>query len=587
MSIVVVAWLAGWASAARSEETGDAGSMIKAATERLTRSRMSYVEVARQYWDPDKEVPLTAIVSPVPSSLMPDELKGNWDKIAAALARAKLGAGHGYALRLAVREEGAREAAWEGRSAIDPAPLARATRELVADKTLRSRLDVDLVLEFRVPPARLRAGRHYVVTLDFLDPYGEPHPFPMGSTAETGTPLSMRSTPLNLDRITIPGRVAESDRGPLAHALEVANPGMLRFPKDDPDDCQARSVWCLRAFGGRVYVGYGDWAKNRGPIDVWSFAPVASDPTLKARYGRYAFEAGDDPRLLFTREYTVQEHAIEEYRTAGDRLLLPGIDGLKEQGPDGILFGNLYIREKGFWRKVSSLPGARHVFDIAEVGRRLIATAEMSDSIVASDDGGLSWRPIALPDTHPQGRLVPYAGGVLILGLGEAWHFKGDGPPRRHRAEYTPGPTSDNPHRVTPFRGGLVYTTWDSWGRTGTNKHPLFFLDNLDEGPRLIEPFRDKNVRDILAEGSTLYVLTGAAAGGRFNAEVHATTDLKGWVRLAAVEVPAMPNAFARLDGRFFVGLANRGYAAGHNDRQVTAYAFADRAAGSIWMLKP
>jgi hypothetical protein len=47
-----------------------------------------------------------------------------------------------------------------------------------------------------------------------------------------------------------------------------------------------------------------------------------------------------------------------------------------------------------------------------------------------------------------------------------------------------------------------------------------------------------------------------------------------------------MPSAFCRLDGRFYVGLANRGYdPSAYDEHKARRYAFADRASGSIWQL--
>ena len=106
----------------------------------------------------------------------------------------------------------------------------------------------------------------------------------------------------------------------------------------------------------------------------------------------------------------MQEHSIERYRVCGDRLIIPGIDGLKEQGPDGIVFGNLYIREKGYSREISSLPQALHVYDVAEFGGRLFVRADTSSTLVSSDDGGLSWRSVASDRDRPEGDLVPFAG---------------------------------------------------------------------------------------------------------------------------------------------------------------------------------
>ena len=201
----------------------------------IERSSKSHVELGRLFWDPDQDVPFKAVVSPVPGDYAPEMLKGNWVKMSDALTKAGYGIDRRYAVRVTVREQGVTTAAWEDRAAIDPDPLVRATRELVPDKTFRSRLDVDAVFSFRIPARRLRAGRAYDVTLDFLDPHGKPHPFPSGSTPETGSTFSVRHEPLDLSKILIKGRMIHSTDGLLGRARKspirasYASPRMTRM----------------------------------------------------------------------------------------------------------------------------------------------------------------------------------------------------------------------------------------------------------------------------------------------------------------------------------------------------------------------
>jgi hypothetical protein len=123
-------------------------------------------------------------------------------------------------------------------------------------------------------------------------------------------------------------------------------------------------------------------------------------------------------------------------------------------------------------------------------------------------------------------------------------------------------------------------------GRLKAKEHPLYFLRDLGKGPLLIDYFRLRNVRDIFEEGGILYVLTGGGpVSGRYTGEIYSSRDLNDWTRVAAFDLPAMPNAFARLENAFYVGLANRGFDAPADERQPIAYAHADQAAGSIWLI--
>jgi hypothetical protein len=505
--------------------------------------------------------------------------------MAAALAARGPG-GRRYTAVIAAHEEGTGRVVFRDDVDLDPGPLAKASAALVPDQTAFSRLDVPAVLRARVPGGKLRAGTAYRLTLSFRDPDGREHQFPDGSTPQAGTRVIVRAAPLDLDRLTLPGRVADA-AGLLTRASELAAPGRRQFPKDDPDDCQARSVWSLQAYQGRVYVGYGDWAKNRGPIQVWSFAAQKGDrPALS---GRYAFTAGTGPRVEFTHEYTVQEHSVDRFRLCGGRLVIPGIDGYREGGPDGMAFGNVYLREKGHWRKLSSVPQAHHVFDVVQVGSRLFATADgPAGPVAVSEDDGLSWQPLSVDGRRPAwGELVPLADGLLVLGGTRADLYRGGKLTTRH-GEFTPGAEPAHVHRAVGFRGGVVYTTSDLAGRAPSPRQPLFFLRDGDERARLVAPFRDRNVRDLLVEKGKLYVLTGRAdKSGQFAGEILSTRDLESWERVAAFRVPALPNALALLDGTWYVGLANRGCRAADDDvdLRATRYDYADRAAGGIWRL--
>jgi hypothetical protein len=555
----------------------------------LERSSKSYVELRQIYWDPGEDVRLDAVVSPVPAGYPPEHRKGNWDRMAAALARKPDSDKSRYAIQIKVFDEANCKLVWQAKQSIDPAPLARASRKLVADQTLRSRLDVDLLLTFRVPARLLHRGKAYRATLSFLAPGGTEHRFPDGSTVESGPYFVVRAEPLDLDKLCLPTRVSDHKTGVLKRARQIANPGKKQFPRDDPYDCQARSVWCLVAYEGRVYVGYGDWLENRGPIDVWSFAPDREKPSLASQYGRYAFTAGVHPRLVFLKEYRIQEHSIDCYRVSGSKLLLPGIDGHREVGPDGALFGNVYIREKGSWRKLSTLRNVRHVFDAIAWRKYLVAVADAPGSPFLSEDDGLTWKPIAKADGYLDGgHLMPLAGGLLILTAEEACLCEKPGRLNRRRLEVAPGAGHRELHRVTSFRGGVVYSTWDSWGRVNARTYPLYYLKDARADVRLIECFKDQVVRNVVVEGDTLYVLTAKTGMKKFQGEIFATRDLGEWVRLAAFTVPAMPNALARLEGAFYVGLANRGYdpAQGNRDFKAFPYAYADKASGSIWRIE-
>src|SRR5262249_4246572 len=147
----------------------------------------------------------------------------------------------------------------------------------------------------------------YRVHLSFLDPEGVEHGFRNAGTPSTARYLVIRPRRLDLKSLLLPSNTSDA-QDMRTEVTEIASPGRRQFPGDDAEDCQARSVWGLEQFQGWIYVGYGDWDRNRGPIDVWSFGPD-SDQSQVRYPGRYSFPAGTSPRLRFTKEYTVQEES--------------------------------------------------------------------------------------------------------------------------------------------------------------------------------------------------------------------------------------------------------------------------------------
>lgn len=556
----------------------------EAITAGLEHAYQAYLELAFA-WEPSQEIVGHAVVSPVDISSR-ENWKGNWDRMAALL---KTNGGKRYAVLVKVVDAKSRKTVWQQRVPIDPGPMAEATRLLPPDPTrIANNIDVPATLTFRIPAGTLPLGVYRVV-LSFTAPDGSEHPFPGGSTIEGADYLLIRS--LDTRKIGFHATVTDAP-ALLSHTVEIGNPGRLQFPKNDAADCQARSVWCLQAFEERVYVGYGDWDYNRGPIAVWNFAPKARQAARTAGLpARYHFAAVNGVPLEFLQEFVVQEESIDRFRVRDGMLLIPGIDGNKAHGPEGFLYGSVYLRRKGFWTKFGTVPQARHVYDVLSRNGKLFVSGTLPGGWMVSEDDGLSWQVV--------GEGVEELGDGEMAVVGDAvWLFgeRGVSVYRNRKLEkrvLDPCPTcaSSTAYRVTPFAGGVVYTTFHAWGELKETRHPLLVLRDLDEGAKVVSAFADKAVRDVCVEGSTLYVLVAGkpAGNGQFPGEIYSTEDLRTWTRLAAFTLPATPSAFARQEGAFYVGTANRGYDAATygGSSAVHSYTYADAASGSIWQIKP
>jgi hypothetical protein len=183
---------------------------------------------------------------------------------------------------------------------------------------------------FTIPTATLPNGV-YTVTLQVVEANGTVHNIRNEYPSAYGAMLAEAVTPL----VVNPPRPIERpstvrDARPLrTTATLIGNPTKTQFPRDNVLDCQARGVQDLQLYQGRIYVGCGDWNENRGPIQIWSFAP----PT-----------AGTTPD--YAREFSVDDESVDTLRVYGDTLLVPGIDAA-DKVADQWALGNLYYKTDG------------------------------------------------------------------------------------------------------------------------------------------------------------------------------------------------------------------------------------------------
>jgi hypothetical protein len=350
----------------------------------------------------------------------------------------------------------------------------------------------------------------------------------------------------------------------LSRAEPVGNPARGQFPRDDMRDCQARSTHDLALYEGRIYIGYGDLVENRGPIQIWSFAPRASGP------------------IDFTPEFTVDEESVDRFRTCGGRLIVPGIDSCDREINQWKL-GNLYIKSAGAWRKLRTIPNAIHVNDVVEYEGRLFAaiSSDNGGPLLLSEDDGQSWHPCSnVPHYITFDEMAPIQGSLLLASSEDQVKafLCTNGEIRERFIPLLPDLQSgERVHvaQLTPFGAGVVYTI-NSWGNNPTS--PLYYLDNLEQGAVCVEAFRNVCVRDIVARDGICHVLTAAHQKGEIDCrgEIYVSTNLREWTRQAAFTVPAIPNALEVADGRYYVGLANS-----------LPWKSADAASGTICMILP
>jgi hypothetical protein len=226
----------------------------------------------------------------------------------------------------------------------------------------------------------------------------------------------------------------------------------------------ARNVWDLQAFQGKLYIGMGSTAANRGPIPVWAFDHAA---------GRWDKE----PELV------VEQEAIELFRVINDRLYIPAADPKGEINDKS----KFYRRDPdGTWTHIYSTRAYKtaHIRDLA-----------LTDGLLLGVGNG----------RQPHRLMRPHTGAVAIPLMGVEATRDGDHQLPFFRSAITLAPPSETGGRVdaatsqrnrianwffSVFRlhdGLYASTRWLSWA--ADQPEPAGLYRPRLEYPPMVPPF--------------------------------------------------------------------------------------------------
>ena len=173
---------------------------------------------------------------------------------------------------------------------------------------------------------------------------------------------------------------------------ELGIPTLGIFPVNSTY-ANARSVWSVAEYEGRIYIGCGNFDTNAGTaagngLPVYAYDPAAGE-----------WEA----------EYTVAEEQISRFYTEWGALYIPGTD------PTVSSYVNIYYKENSSWTTKGNVCLAEHIFDMhfSDDGKTVFAGVDPYTSaapyIAYSEDGGSSWSKLSF---KKDGAVINGASGV-------------------------------------------------------------------------------------------------------------------------------------------------------------------------------
>jgi len=173
----------------------------------------------------------------------------------------------------------------------------------------------------------------------------------------------------------------------------LGNPSKAQYPDTSPEEINARNVWDLQYFDGKIYIGLGDYNNNMGPVILNAFDCNANQ---------------------FVTIGEITEEQISNFRIINDTLVIPGIDATASESHE---FANWYkVFATGEIEKYRNLPEAAHCFDMIEYNGKIFAALGGNAPLAISYDGGKNFE-LSMPVSNYGKELdnIPRAYDLFVL----------------------------------------------------------------------------------------------------------------------------------------------------------------------------
>jgi hypothetical protein len=165
-------------------------------------------------------------------------------------------------------------------------------------------------------------------------------------------------------------------------ATELGYPPYVNRQCDD-----AKGIKCLKAWQDRIYIGYGSWSQNRGPVCINYYSPTDTKFVTETVY-----VDSENQNEIF-----LLEDSIDHYAVIWKKLYITGTDPMpnpNETKDQSWEWGNFYRNDGDGWIKYRTIPNGVHNFDMIKKDGDLFAAIGIGSEgvpLLRSADNGQNW----------------------------------------------------------------------------------------------------------------------------------------------------------------------------------------------------